>query len=100
MKVCISGPITGVPDYMRMFEQAENKLKGAGWEVINPAKVNAALPKSTTYKQYMEMCFTMLDMADAICFLRGWEKSNGARIEHGYALGTDKIIMKEGNYIC
>lgn len=100
MKVYISGPITGVPDYMRVFEQAEENLRGKGWDVINPAKVNAALPGSTTREQYMRMCFTMLDMADAIYLLQGWEESNGACIEQGYALGTDKIIMKEGNYIC
>lgn len=79
-KIYISGKITGTDDYMQRFEQAEKELHELYPEasVINPAKVNAALPKDTTYEQYMEMSFTMLEMCDAIYFMKGWEESNGA----------------------
>jgi len=93
MKVYISGPITGHPDYMERFSEAEEKLKEQGHEVINPAKVNANLPASTTYDQHMTLDYIMLDMADAVCMLSGWDKSKGACIEYGYALAKGKIII-------
>lgn len=97
MKIYISGPITGTDDYLERFAAAEERLKAEGGEVINPAKVNAQLPASTTYNQYMAMAYMMLDMADAIYMLDGWEKSKGACIEYGYAKARDKIIVYQDN---
>jgi hypothetical protein len=37
----------------------------------------------------------MLDMADAIFMIDGWQKSCGASQEYGYALAKDKIILVE-----
>ena len=92
MKIYISGPITGTTDYYDRFYKAEFDLKVQGHEVINPARVNELLPESTTYDQYMEMCYLMIDMADAIQMLTGWEKSKGACIEFGYAKARGKTI--------
>lgn len=47
-KIYIAGPVTGDPDYIEKFNKAEEKLKGEGWTVINPVKVNANLPDDTT----------------------------------------------------
>lgn len=63
--------------------------------MINPAVVNSSMPYSTTYDEYMKLCLTMLDMADAIYLLSGWEESRGACAEYEYALATEKIILKE-----
>lgn len=94
-KIYISGPITGTTDYMERFEKAENYLNSKGYSVINPAKVNAQMPKDTTYEEYMKMSFTMLDMCEYIYMLDGWNKSTGANRELGYAMAKDMTIMYE-----
>ena len=96
MKIYISGPITGVEGYLKRFDLAENALVAAGYEVVNPAKVNRYLPESTTHDQYMEMSFVMLEMCDTVFFLEGWENSKGARMEFEYALERGYTMTFEG----
>lgn len=97
MKIYISGSITNNKNYKEDFERAEDYLQREypNDEIINPALVNSFLPKSTSHKEYMRMSFCMLDMADAIFMIDGWEKSCGASQEYGYALAKDMIIMHE-----
>lgn len=92
-KIYISGAITGTHDYMQRFALAQKELEAQDYSVINPALVNSNMPADTTYEEYMQMAFTMLDMADSICMLQGWEQSKGAREEHRHALVTNKIIL-------
>ena len=43
-RIYISGPVTGTKDYKERFARAEGYLSGMGFSVVNPPKVNAALP--------------------------------------------------------
>lgn len=95
MKIYISGPITGTDDYMNRFCAAEEKAKKIGYEVVNPAKVNAMLPESTEYEDYMTMSMVMLDMCDAICMMHGWEESKGAMREYNHAKNKEIAILSE-----
>ena len=97
MKIYISGAITNNPNYKEDFERAEDYLQREypSAEIVNPALVNSFLPKSTTYEEYMKMCFCMLDMCDSIYMTQGWEKSFGANRELGYAMAKNMIIMYE-----
>ena len=97
MRIYISGQISNLEksDYMERFAKAEKELTEHGYSVINPAKVNAQLPEDTSYEEYMNMCFCMLDMCDNICMLKDWEKSCGANRELGYAMAKNMIIMHE-----
>lgn len=62
-RVYISGPITGIDDYMERFSNAEAYLKCAGFSVVNPAKVLSQMPADTmSYEEYMEMSMMMLSM--------------------------------------
>ena len=95
MKIYISGAITGTDDYMERFAKAEKELTEQGYSVVNPAKVNAQLPEDTSYEEYMNMSFCMLDMCDGIYMLKDFEKSCGANREYDYALAKVMIIMYE-----
>ena len=97
MKIYISGAITNNPNYKEDFERAEDYLQREypSADIINPALVNSYLPKSTTYEEYMKMCFCMLDMCDSICMLKGFEKSCGSNRELGYALAMKKTVFYE-----
>ena len=92
-KIYISGPITGIKDYMSRFSTEHIKLARQGYSVVNPAMVNAMLPKDTTHKEYMDMSFVMLDMCDSIYMLDGWEKSKGAKMEYERALKNGLNII-------
>lgn len=80
-RIYISGAITGTKGYMKRFAEAERNLTEAGHEAVNPAKVNAQLPKGTSYEEYMKMSFCMLEMCDCIYMLCGWQNSKGANME-------------------
>lgn len=85
MRVYISGPITNCPGHYRKFLRAERRLKAAGHEVINPAKIGRLLPKSFDCLDYLDIEYEMIKKCDAIFFLKGWEKSSGACAEHAFA---------------
>lgn len=48
MRIYLSGPITGVDNYLENFKAVEKRLKAAGLEVINPAAFNRVMPKWDT----------------------------------------------------
>lgn len=89
--VYLSGPITGVPNYWEAFEKAEDFLTSLGWAVLSPAKH----PQGLTNEQYMRIDFAMIDVADVVLFLPGWEKSSGACLERAYCGYTEKPVTDD-----
>ena len=96
MVIYISGKITGTDDYMERFDDAECKLKGQGWRVINPARKNARFPAGTSWETYMRASIRLLSRADAIYLLRGWRQSRGAVLEHQIAVALGMTIITQG----
>ena len=95
MKIYISGAVTGTDDYLERFARAEEQLKAQGFEVINPAKTNALLPRSTSYGQYMEMSRLMLSFCDGVFMLNDWQKSRGSKQEFAWSVLDEKKIYFE-----
>lgn len=95
MKIYIAGKITGLDNYKELFNKAEKELLAKGYKVMNPA----ILPGGFTQPEYMEICYRMIDACDEIYMLNNWENSNGAKLEHCYAIEkAKKIIYQEFKY--
>lgn len=94
MIIYMSGPITNVLDYEQKFADAESAIKKRypDYEVINPTMIK--LPSICTHKDYMAIDFMLLDLADVVCMLPGWELSKGACMEYGYAMAKDLIVLE------
>lgn len=91
MIIYIAGPITGIFNYKEEFFKREITLRNMGHIVINPSYLPAGLCN------YMPICKAMIDQADAVYFMSGWENSIGANEEHKYAKEKNKqIIYEEG----
>jgi hypothetical protein len=98
IKVYISGKISGTTDYLERFEKAEMELKSMGWDVINPAKINSFLPTDTTWEEYMEIDYKLMDICDTIYMLKDWESSKGANAELEYANKRKMNIIYENKW--
>ena len=92
MIIYIAGPMTGLPAYNRdAFMDAARLLTEAGHTALNPAMLPTTLPDHA----YMPICTAMIDAADAIYMLDGFQKSLGARCERLYAKRQGKIEITE-----
>lgn len=78
--VYIAGPITDVGKYWEPFEAAADELQAAGFIPLTPTWQ----PQGLTNAQHIHLCFSMIDSADAVLFLPGWNASEGARLEWLY----------------
>ena len=92
-KVYISGSISKDPDYREHFRAAEEKLRGLGMKVFNPAKFEADPDK--TWEDYMRKDIAELMRCKAIYLLKGWKKSRGARIEYTIAKELGYMVIFE-----
>lgn len=97
--IYISGAISGTDDYMERFEKAETELETIGYTVINPAKINSFLPITTTWEQYMEIDYKLLDICDYIYMTKGWQNSKGANAELEYAKEHNIKIIYESEKV-
>lgn len=96
MIIYIAGPMTGKDNYNREgFTQAHIFIESKGHTPLNPAK----LPRNLDDKKYLPICMTMIDAADAVYMLDGWEDSLGAKAEIAYARRQGKAIIYQGAHL-
>ena len=88
-KIFLSGPITGREDYRARFAQAAAYYRRKGCAVLNPAE----LPEGMEPAEYMRICLSMIDVADAVVFLPGMGQSPGSNVERAYAYYARKEIL-------
>lgn len=94
LRLYLSGPISGTDDYIKRFDEVEDRLTEEGYSVINPARLLERLPGGFSHEEYMGVCMGLLAACDAICMLGGWEGSTGANREYGFALARGMGIYK------
>lgn len=95
MKIYISGKITGNPKYKKQFAEAEFELKARGYETVNPARLCDFMRESTTYSEYMRICFLLVEMCDAMFMIGDWRESKGAKAEFNFARALGKKVYAE-----
>lgn len=94
----ISGPMRGIPDYnFPAFFAAEEALLEAGWNTINPARIDSNCPGGTSLplKDYarrdIAAIFALDPVVDAVIQLPGSEGE--------FAVPFCETCRKEGNYV-
>lgn len=87
-KIYIAGKITGDPDYKAKFNAAAEAYKKKGYTLLNPSWMPEGMQKA----DYMRICFAMIDTADVVAFLPGYETSPGAQLELQYCFYIDKDV--------
>lgn len=102
MKIYLSGPISGRPE-----GEVDMHFRRAGWRLIDDAerihqKVQIISPTVLSHMElgwdsYMQIARTILKDAslDAICLLKGWEKSAGCILELMWARAEGLPIIYE-----
>ncbi len=104
MKIYIAGPMRGCvmlnfPEFYRI----ESIWNDAGWWTINPAQMDKDHGHDPTVDKEMEKNGLDFDecmardlpavaSCDAICLMKGWQKSVGANTELAHAIKTGKKV--------
>lgn len=92
MKLYLSGAITGIDNYKKIFDSYEQILSNQGYDVVNPAKID--LGEGATWEQYMKIDLKMMLDCDIIAMIPGWENSGGAKIEKELAEKLGLLIIE------
>lgn len=99
-RVYISGQISGLKPlvYKGRFRKAFNELAihyGVHpADIINPANIGDLFP-SFGHDDYMAIDLALLGRCDNIYMLKGWENSEGAKIEKDFAEKNNIAIFYE-----
>lgn len=111
MKCYISGAITGVKDFERQFEKAEDLLKKNpekfgltdDSEIVNPCqlgKLVEVLKIEPTWTDYMRFDIAELMNCNSIAMLPNYQQSEGAKLELYLAekLNMEVIYLKDSDF--
>ena len=99
MRIYVAGPMTGRPELnFPAFHAAAAELRALGHHVENPAEINA--DPAAKWLDCMRADIARLVTCDAVHMLPGWEKSRGANVEHGLAVGLGlQVIYAQGDAV-
>lgn len=84
--------MSGIENYnFDAFNEAAEKYRSKGWEVINPVdvclkyKLESVLNDPIVFQAMISEEIELLKTCDAIYMMKGWEYSKGANIEYTIA---------------
>lgn len=94
-RIYISGPMSNMPALnFPAFHAEADRLRALGYEVVNPAEVNA--DPSAGWHACMRADIAQLVTCDAVRLLDGWESSRGASLEAHIAHNLDMRLVYPG----
>jgi len=98
MKIYIAGPMTGIEELnFPLFFFTAARLRAEGYDVVNPAEINANLnvKPSAVWAECMSADIRELMTCDAVFMLPGWGASRGAILEHHIASALGMVVLLE-----
>ena len=85
--------MTGHPEWnFPAFFAAAKTLRAKGYEVVNPAEIEG---DQNNWNACMREDIKHLMACDGVYMLKGWETSNGARLEYYLATTLGFKVLKE-----
>ena len=91
MKLYVAGPMSNRPHHgYPAFHIAEEELRAAGYDVVNPARLDAQTPWDDSRERWGDCIvrdIAALNTCDGLALLPGWMNSPGAQVEHVFAEG-------------
>lgn len=90
--IFISGAITGIDGYRKIFADAERWLLEQDCTVLNPAVLP---PSGLEWEAYLRITKAMVREADVVYVLQNWERSRGVKEEVELAERLGKEIIYE-----
>ena len=79
---------TDVPRFWEQFEAAEDALTAEGFIPLSPSRLPWPLPED----KVMQLHTAGINVADAVLFLPGWNRSTTAQILMAYAKSLGKPV--------
>lgn len=96
MKIYISGNISSFGNSEQNVEEfylVEDKLRKLGHKTVNPCKY-----ESKSWAKNLARDILLIEKCDAIFMLKGWDKSEGAKLENGIANKLKKKILTDQDF--
>ena len=98
MKLYISGPMTGIPEFnYPAFHEAKAALEARGYDVISPADL--AIVESMEWIDYILLDIDSVFSVEGVATLDGFQASKGARIEVRIAQCLGLPVMTVGYWL-
>jgi len=92
VKIYIAGPMTGYPQLnYSAFREAKQQLEAAGYKVVLPHLFGD--DHSEEHEMMIEELQFIYDEAEALYFLRGFERSTGCMVEWWWAKKWNKKVL-------
>ena len=97
IKIYVAGPMRGHDECnYPAFYAAESKLKNKNiYEIVNPARMDdeSGLGQLSDIRVALKRDIDEIFKVDSMYMLRGWEKSEGAIVEHALAVYLGLYIL-------